>query len=875
VNAPLQQLHDLGQSIWYDNIRRALLDSGRLAEYVDEYAVTGLTSNPTIFERAISASSDYDAALREALDRGVDDPEALFWDLAVRDIRDAADVLRSVHDESDGADGFVSLELPPRLSRDTKGSVELAVELFARLDRPNVMIKVPGAPEGVDAVEELSARGVHVNVTLLFSLPQWQAVSDAYLRGLERRAAEGKDLRVASVASFFISRIDNKANDRLPGDLHNSLGVASAQLAYAAYSDMLASQRWSRLAERGARPQRLLWASTSTKDPALPETFYVRALAAPGTVNTMPEATMLAFARSGEVDGVLPDDGGDAGTWAARAAEHGVELDALGRELQDEGDAAFAESFDRLLACIRVKADALRSDIATGLRRLGRVDDVVHAVLADLTGRNAVQRLWQRDQTLWSDDPTEVADRLGWLSAPEEMEAEVGRLQAFAVQARADGLTHALVLGMGGSSLFPLVVASAFPTSAEGLELAVLDSDDPAAIARTERALPPDHTLVIASSKSGTTAETRSLLEHFWARSGRGEHFAVITDPGTPLAELGAARGFRAVFEARADIGGRYAALSHFGLVPAALAGVDVAEVLERAGRMAVASADCVRSEDNAGLQLGATLAGAARAGRDKLTLVIDARFAAFGAWIEQLIAESTGKQGTGIVPVVGEPLGAHDVYGDDRLFVGIGVDPARLTPLADAGHPVLTLPLDEPVDLGAEVLRWEIATALAGAALGINPFDQPDVEAAKDAARNALASGVKPVELRQVDELLDQLVSGDYLAIQAYVDPHDPLVAELERIRVILRDRHRVATTLGIGPRYLHSTGQLHKGGPATAVFLQLVTDADGDIAIPGERFGFATLEQAQAAGDLQALWDRGRRAGRVHIDDLRRVTA
>jgi hypothetical protein len=266
-------------------------------------------------------------------------------------------------------------------------------------------------------------------------------------------------------------------------------------------------------------------------------------------------------------------------------------------------------------------------------------------------------------------------------------------------------------------------------------------------------------------------------------------------------------------------------------------------------------------------------LAGAARSGRDKLTLVIAEPFAPFGAWIEQLVAESTGKQGTGIVPVVGEPLGDPEVYGEDRLFVGIGVEASRLHALAQARHPVVTIPLDDTADLGAEVLRWELGTAFAGAALGINPFDQPDVEAAKDAAREALETGMEPVDHRPVDALLEELGPGDYLAIQAYVDPQDPLVAELEGIRVALRDRHRVATTLGIGPRYLHSTGQLHKGGPNSGVFLQVLIDNEDDLPIPGEPHGFADLERAQAAGDLRALQDRGRRAARVNIDDLRKA--
>lgn len=359
MRTPLQELQDLGQSVWSDNIHRAALADGTLQQHIAQHAVTGVTSNPSIFERAISGSDDYDAQIGQALHDGIDDPEALFWEVAIRDIQDAADLLRAAHDDSGGTDGFVSLELPPRLSRDTAGSVELGAELFARLDRPNVMIKVPGTPEGVDAIEELITRGVNVNVTLLFSLPQWQAVSEAYLRGLQRRAEAGQDLDVASVASYFISRIDAKANDRLPAQLHNHLGVASAQMAYAAYQQLLAGDRWQQLAAAGAHPQRLLWASTSTKDPALPETFYVRGLAASGTVNTMPEETMLAFARSGQVDGVLPGDGGDADTWVQQAASHGVDLERLGEELQVEGDASFADAFDRLLRCISSKSETL------------------------------------------------------------------------------------------------------------------------------------------------------------------------------------------------------------------------------------------------------------------------------------------------------------------------------------------------------------------------------------------------------------------------------------------------------------------------------------------------------------------------------------
>lgn len=869
VTNALHELQELGQSVWYDNIRRALLTSGELERYLEDYAVSGVTSNPTIFERAISGSDDYDEALREAVDRGVEDPEELFWELAVDDIRDGADVLRDIFDRTDGGDGYVSLELPPRLSRDTGGSVALAEELFARVDRPNVMIKVPGTPAGVPAIEELIFRGVNVNVTLLFSLPQWRAVAEAYLRGLERRREAGRDLDVASVASFFISRIDGKANERLPDGLRNRLGVASGHLAYGAHRELLASERWQELREAGARPQRVLWASTSTKDPGLPDTWYVEALAAPGTVSTMPEATMTAVATRGTIDGVLSPDASDAAEVTERAAAAGLDLEELGRELQEEGDEKFADSFRQLLAGLEEKIDELGAG-PWRARRLEPVAVEVAAVADELAERDACRRMWDRDHTLWRGDPDEVADRLGWLTSPAEMERQVDDLRRFAKEAVAEGMTHALVLGMGGSSLFPLVVSETFPTGSDGLELHVLDSVDPDAVARVADALPADSTLVVAASKSGTTTETRSLLAWFWERWGDPTRFAVITDPDTELAELARDRGFRRVFENRPDIGGRYSALSYFGLVPAVLAGVDIAELLHRTGRVAAGCAGCVAPEANPGVQLGAILAGAVRAGRDKLTLVTGEGLAAFGLWLEQLIAESTGKQGTGIVPVVGEPLGPPEVYGEDRLFVGIGADPAVLAEVAEAGHPVVALAVDEPLDLGGEVLRWELATALAGAALDINPFDQPDVEAAKDAARTALAPDGAEVETVPVASLLEQLEAGDYLAIQAYVDPAADVVDAIARVRGALRDRYRVATTVGIGPRYLHSTGQLHKGGPDTGVFVQVVADHDEDPPVPGESFGFASLERAQAAGDLRALLERGRRAGRVPMDEL-----
>jgi glucose-6-phosphate isomerase len=502
--------------------------------------------------------------------------------------------------------------------------------------------------------------------------------------------------------------------------------------------------------------------------------------------------------------------------------------------------------------------------------RLGPLTEAAAAALADLAERDAVARTWARDHTLWRDDPTEISDRLGWLTVGPDMAAGLDGLAARA-EALAAGVDDVLLAGMGGSSLFPEVVARSAATGEGAPELHVLDTTDPAAIARLAGELAPDRTLHVAASKSGSTLETRSHLAWAWGRHPDPARFAVITDPGSDLAALAADRGFADTFENPPDIGGRYSALSLFGVVPTLLAGADAAGLLASAGAMA----DRLRSAPgaNPAARLAATIAAGVRAGRDKLTLVAPDDQATFGLWLEQLIAESTGKDGTGVVPVVGEPLGPPDAYGADRVFVALGDDTetAALTALADAGHPVAVVPYDDGFpDLGGQVLLWELATALVGALLDIQPFDQPDVAAAKAATGRVLADGPPSIEPTPLGDLLGLVRPGDYLAIQAFVDPGGPAVAAIEAARVALRDRLGVATTVGLGPRFLHSTGQLHKGGPDTGVFLQVVGDDPEDVEIPGAGYGFSTLKHAQADGDLLTLDERKRRAGRVRLDEL-----
>lgn len=507
--------------------------------------------------------------------------------------------------------------------------------------------------------------------------------------------------------------------------------------------------------------------------------------------------------------------------------------------------------------------------------RLGPLAEPAAEALADLAARDAVARAWACDHTLWRDDPTEIADRLGWLSLATELaptaEALVARCQALA-----GDVDDVLLAGMGGSSLFPEVVARSGATDPSAPLLHVLDTTDPVAVDRLGATLVPERTLHVAASKSGTTLETRSHLAWAWGRHPHPERFAVITDPGSELAALARELRFAATFENRPDVGGRYSALSYFGLVPTALAGADVTGLLATAEGMA---ADLhAAAPVNPAARLAATMAAGVRRGRDKLTIVTPPGQATFGLWLEQLVAESTGKDGTGIVPVVGEPVAGPDAYGDDRLFVALGDDtaPAELTVLAAAGHPVLVLPFGGRfVDLGGQVILWELATALAGALLGIQPFDQPDVAAAKQATARVLEEGPPDVSPTPLEDLLATVGDGDYLAIQAFVDPAGPEVPALERARVALRDRLRVATTLGLGPRFLHSTGQLHKGGPGTGVFVQVVADHGGDVdvPVPGRPYGFAALERAQADGDLLALRERKRRAGRVRLAELTEV--
>ena len=523
--------------------------------------------------------------------------------------------------------------------------------------------------------------------------------------------------------------------------------------------------------------------------------------------------------------------------------------------------------------------------------RLGSLADRLTAALREGEEAGVARRIWRKDASLWKTDDAshkQIRNSLGWLTVPDEMIGVAGELIEFAGVIRRRGFKHVMVCGMGGSSLCPEVMARTFGRQDGFPELLVLDSTDPDVIARFRDQINPDHCLFVIASKSGTTTEPTVFYKYWYnelskRRHDPGENFIAITDPGSPLVETAAELGFQRTFLNQADIGGRYSALSYFGMTPAALMGIDIRKFLERAKQAEQECSAVMPAASNDAFKLGTILGECANAGRDKLTLVIDPQMETLGLWIEQLIAESTGKEGKGILPVTGEPLGDPSVYNDDRVFVMISVGDvaqdtvAQLDHIANAGHPIIHRTLTDIYDLGAEFFVWEFATACAGWRLGINPFDQPNVQEAKDATRELLnhftTTGKLPHEQKPVADddavqsHLKTLKPHDYVAFLNYIEETPEIDRAFQQLRTAVRNRTKCATTVGYGPRFLHSTGQLHKGGPDTGVFIQISADDKVDFPVPGEPYTFSILKQAQALGDFRALSSRGRRVIRVDL--------
>ena len=781
---PLKGLLEYGQSVWLDYIRRSLITSGELKRLIQVDGLRGVTSNPAIFEKAIAGSMDYKDLLTAAGSRKFD-AKTLYETIAVGDIQAAADLLRPIYDKSKKRDGYVSIEVSPTLARDTKGTLEEAHRLWKAVNRPNVMIKVPATPEGIPAIRELISEGTNVNVTLLFAQSVYEEVAEAYIQGLEARAKKKGALDgVASVASFFISRIDTlidtilaeklkaSTDAREQGVLRSLMGrvaIANAKLTYHKYHDLFSGPRWQALAKKGAQTQRVLWASTSTKNPNFRDTIYVEELIGADTVNTIPPATFDAFRDHGQLRQSLTECLDEAYDTMESLERAGVSMKAATDKLLDDGVKLFEDAFVKLLKAVDSR------DKGPGLAKINRQTSKlppklaagVKALLQDWKKQNKVQRLWAKDASLWTGE--DESQWLSWLGITDDQVAHIDHLKKAAEVARTGGFTHVLLLGMGGSSLCPEVMARTFGRIPGFPELHVLDSTDPAQVLTFERKVNLAKTLFIVSSKSGGTLEPNIFKQYFFERAKQvvgekeaGNRFIAITDPGSKMQQVAEADRFRHIFFGWPSIGGRYSALSDFGMVPAAAMGVDVPKFLDRTEEMVHACAATVPADQNPGVVLGAILGvAAAKFGRDKLTIIASPGVEDLGAWLEQLVAESTGKLGKGIIPVDRELLGKPDVYGSDRVFAYIRLEAApdkkqdeAVSALEKAGHPVVRIAIDETFDIGEEFFRWEVATAVAGSILGINAFNQPDVEASKMATRKLTSeyeqTGSLPKEPKQ-----------------------------------------------------------------------------------------------------------------------------
>lgn len=821
-----------------------------------------------------------------------------------------ADRLHSVLEESDGLDGYYSLELDVSRFHDKENIVATIRHIGARLNRVNIMVEVPASPAGLEAVQNLIGDGHCVNITHIFSIVGYERAAQAYIAGLEYLyAAHGMwRFTPTAVASFSLSAIDNAVDEALVAaghpELRGKTAIAMAKVLYERGHQIFSGPRWEKLERRGARVMRPKWTRTTPRDFRYPDTLYIDALIGPDTVTTFSPMVLNAFLEHGTAASTLGEHLAESHDHLARLAALGIDLAEITDRLQRAHLIASEKQFQAVIQSIIQKRDELDRDWQRLITQVGPFQETVDNALKDLCNDRVMSRIWAHDHTVWKPNPNEISNRLGWLHAPTIMPDSADRLHAFTQSVLSDGYTHVLLIGMGGSTLAAELFHKTFGKPAKPplvphpyLDLAVLDTTDPDAVTALDKELDLTKTLFIVASKSGNTVETLSSFKYFYNRVANtlgkeiaGSHFVAISDPGSPLLDLANQLEFREVFINDPNIGGRYSALSYFGLVPADLVGTDTVLLLARAAAMACNTEPCDSRmiHDNFAATLGVTLGEMARRGRNKLTFILSPALARFGEWVEQLIAESTGKDGKGIVPVVGEPLAPPNSYREDRLFVNLRLEgdkthDAIAQDLVEAGQPLIVLQLEDLYDLGAQFFLWEMATAVAGHILKLNPFDQPNVESAKVRAHEMVAAykekgklpvgDFAPLSAEAMDDFLRQARQDDYIALQAYVQPTSATDEALEALRHKLQRQYRLATTVGYGPRFLHSTGQLHKGDRGNGLFIQFISDPISDLPIPDEvgqseaamTFGF--LKAAQALGDAQALRDARRRLIRFHL--------
>jgi len=928
----LHELLDFGQSYWLDNLSRKKVISGELKRRVDEEGLRGVTSNPSIFNEAISKGREYNDAIKKMVKEHKNLNE-IYDALTIKDVQDACDILEPVFRKSNGFDGFVSIEVSPYLARDTEGTILEARRLYNAVGRANCMIKIPGTKEGVPAIEQMLYEGININITLLFSVSRYTEVVNVYLQALKRRLKEGKEIsHIVSVASFFLSRIDTLTDQLLgqyvispvrskkylyPEKLFGKVATASAVIAYQRFRGIFESEEWQKMKNHGANVQRVLWASTSNKDPLYEDLRYVEPLIGQNTINTLTESTITTFAKKGKLKKCTIREGlMEAEQTFDSLGKMSINIDMVTQQLENEGVQKFTDAFQKLMNNLAHKrAEIMKESCPLQLINAGGLESDLKKLYTSLDEKQAGRRLFASSPNLWKADKEDIqtiVGGLGWLHLPEDMVTRAKEFMNFGAHIKREGYTSVVLLGMGGSSLCSEVARKTFGSAPGYPQLYVLDDTQPESILAIEKKLILEKTIFIVASKSGSTLETNCFFKYFYDRlterigSKAGNNFVAITDEGTSLIKMAEKYKFRKTFINLPAVGGRYSVLSDFGILPMALIGINVRSLLDSAKLVMLCSGPDVPANTNPAISLGALLGLAQHKGRDKITFVLSSTLKPFGFWVEQLIAESTGKEGKGLIPVNGEKLGSPSAYGDDRIFVHIYLnsdknaqDENRLKLVERAGHPVVRIKLLSKTQLGGIYYHWEIATAIAGMILGINPFDQPNVAESKENTNNILEEwtrkgnfqkqkplfeydGIKIYDGTMLNEkpkhkqnsvndvigsFLESAKEHDYIALLPYFELTPYRTKLLQSWREEMKSNLKEATTLLNGPRYLHSTGQLHKGGPNSGLYILLTGPENQDIPIPGQKYGFATLHMAQALGDFRSLETKGRKVIRIHF--------
>ncbi len=914
----IQKIINLGQSIWYDKIQRCIIQNGALREMIQRGEIRGLTSNPCSFRDAIAHSNDYDTAIAPMALAGWT-AEKIYTQLSIEDIRNAADLFTALYVQTEGNEGFVSLEINPALFYDAKNIIDEAKRIWTAVNRPNLMVKIPATAEGLQAAKQLTADGLNINLSMIFSEETYRQAAEAYLSGLEERIAAGKSIsKVHAVTSVYVCWIDAKADpllteiiangdetqSRIASEIKGTVGIALCRKIYRQFEQLFRSDRFKKLEERGAKRQRPLWAGTRCIANHNPGTRYIDALIGENTICTVDPETLEAVLDRGKITTGLPAPDLEIEQTFSQLAKLGISFDSLTEKLEEESVSLYENAFKSMLNDLEKRSDAIRTS-------LGDLSEPVFENFKKIDENATITRIFSKDPTVWSYDThayPEIRNRLGWLDTQNNTAKLIDEFRDISRSLQADGIKKVLLLGMGGSSLAPEVMALTFQ-KLPGMQLSIVDSTDPGQVLAADQSHPVRETVYIVSSKSGGTAEVRALQDYFYAKAKEvlgedaGKHFIAITDPGTQLEKTATELNFRNIVFSDAAVGGRFSASTPFGVLPATLIGIDPAIVLEKVNAMAKKCSPSNPVASNEGAALGVYMGTAALNGRDKLTILTDPELESLGSWLEQLIAESSGKNGKGIVPVDIEPETKPDQYSKDRAFVYVNYSGTRenfVEQLIAAGQPVLTIKVETLTDLFAEFYRWEIAVSVACALLEVNAFDQPNVQDSKtrtvakineykengklnepktvwekDGVKayfnfesRELSTASSPVEL--IARFIKLAEAGqDYIALNAYLPRNDTLLNSLQEIREEILAKSGCATTLGFGPRFQHSTGQLHKGGANNGVFIQIVANSPQDTEIPGQGLTFAVLERAQALGDFEALLAMERRAIRIDLGD------